>query len=107
LTIRPNRIRTLLDVPLRVVAALSHHHNSHVPTWLLEVTGLLRQRFETIPGHVLRVVQINGADPVALQSLIDNRKVTPHGLLLSVRGLASVRLTGMLESRVVQLVDSR
>jgi len=71
------------------------------------VTGLFRQRFETILGHVLRVVQINGADSVAFQSLVDSRKVTPHGLLLSVRGLTSVRLTGMLLSRVIQLVDSR
>ena len=39
---------------------------------LLKVSGLLHQRFKTIPRHVLRVVQVNGANSIALQPVVDS-----------------------------------
>jgi hypothetical protein len=41
------------------------------PSSLLKVPGLPRQRFKAIPRHVLRVVEVNGTNALALQPIID------------------------------------
>src|SRR4051812_5545036 len=60
--------------------------------------------FEAIPGYHLHVVQSDCSHAVLLKPLVDLIEVITDDLLLSVRGLASMRLACVLQCRVIQLL---